>query len=70
MDKRLARAKATREINSVKKEAEQDRRDAHMVELIKAGEFPYTPGVMSWVSLKLDKKASQLKPEDVQGLVS
>ena len=70
LNKRLARAIATRRVNSVKKTSEQNRRDTQMIELVKAGEFPYTPGIMSWLSVKLDKKASRIEPADVQALVS
>ena len=46
------------------------RRDARMVDKIKAGSLPYTPAVMSWLSRKLDKKASRITPQDVQSVLS
>ena len=49
---------------------ERARRDARMVDKIKAGSLPYTPAVMSWLSRKLDKKASRITPQDVQSVLS
>ncbi len=66
LDGRLARAKATRQTNSTKKEFERERRKSLNVKIIKAGKFPYTPAIMSWLSSELDKKASQITEADVK----
>ena len=41
-----------------------------MMEKIKAGDPPYPPAIMSWLSRKLDKKAKRITREDVQALLS
>ena len=41
-----------------------------MIEKVKAGNLPYSPAVMSWLSRKLDKKASKITPDDVPPLLS
>ena len=69
LDKRLAVAKVTRQKNSLKKASEQSRREKQMLALIKAGKAPYTPGVMSWLSERLDKKSCQITEADIQALL-
>lgn len=70
LDGRLAKAKETRQVNSLKKAKEQSRRETQIVKILKDRQFPYTPGVMSWLSVKLDKKASLITPADVKGLLA
>ena len=70
LNKRLSNAIATRRVNSLDKELARDRRDKQILGLLKEGELPYTPGVMSWLSVKLDKKASRIVAEDVQRLLA
>lgn len=66
--RRAADAKATRKVNSVRKNKERARRDARMLEVIKAGSAPYTPDVMSWLSRKLDKPSAKITPADIASL--
>ncbi len=68
LDGRLERATAGRQENSVRKACERDRREATMLELLKKHSFPYTPAVMSWLSVKLGKKASRITAKDVAAL--
>ena len=70
LDKRLARAKTTRQKNSMRKTLEQGRRSEQMIEIIKAGDPPYTTGVMNWLSSRLGKKASKITSEDVSTLAN
>lgn len=56
--------------NGHKKRGERARRDATMKELIKKGKFPYTPRVLSWLSIKLNKPGRLITPEEVSKLVS
>jgi len=70
LDKRLANATITRQVNSLKKAKEQSRRDLIMLSILKEGQFPYTPGMMSWLSGKLAKKASRITEEDVKNLLN
>jgi hypothetical protein len=57
--------------NKHRKIKERRRREARMVETIKArGSLPYTPDVMSWLSLKLDKPATCLTESDVKSVLA
>ena len=69
IEKRNAHAVYARRTNSTRKEAERARRDQTMLSLIRKGQFPYTPGVMSWLSTRLGKKSSRITPADVEGLL-
>jgi hypothetical protein len=60
----------SRRTNSPRKVAERGRRDARMLETVKNGKLPYTPPVMSWLSVKLDKPSRQITQQDVEQLVS
>ena len=55
--------------NRNRKDPERARRDARMVQKLRAGKLPYTPTVMSWLSAKLEKKASRITPDDVKALL-
>ncbi|MCK5270011.1 MAG: hypothetical protein KAJ46_04470 [Sedimentisphaerales bacterium] len=69
LNKRLARAIVTRRENSMTKTKERTRREEQMQAILKQGELPYTPGVMSWLSGQLGKKASRVTSEDVKSLL-
>jgi hypothetical protein len=60
----------SRIINGAKKKKERVRRDQRMVELIKKNKLPYTPPIMSWISVQLGKPATRITQEDVNALVS
>jgi hypothetical protein len=60
----------SRRTNSPRKTAERARRDARMLETVKKGKLPYTPPIMSWLSVKLDKPSRQITQQDVDKLVS
>ena len=60
----------SRRTNSPRKVAERARRDARMIETVKKGKLPYTPPVMSWLSVQLDKPSRQITQADVDKLVS
>ena len=70
LDKRRREAAANRKVNERAKDKERARRDVRIMERIKAGSLPYTPEVMSWLSVKLDKKASRITADDIAGLTS
>ena len=69
LDGRLARADMMRRKNSLRKAAERRRREQDMLELIQKGTYPYTPNVMSWLSERLDKKASRIEASEIEALV-
>ena len=70
LDKRIAKQIETRRRQSSQKDAERDRRETAMLGILKSGELPYTPGVMSWLSVKLGKKAAKITQKDVTALIS
>lgn len=67
---RQAQAAETKEGNLRRKATERANRDARLLERVKSGVLPYTPEVMSWLSVKLGKKSSKITPEDVARLTS
>ena len=69
LDRRLARAKITRQKNSPGKQAERRRRDALMLKLLASSKGPYTPAMMNWLSDRLSKKAGQIEEADIQTLL-
>jgi len=60
----------TRAKSRIVKGKERARRDARMAEKLRAGELPYGPAVMSWLSRQLDKKSSRITQDDVKTLLS
>jgi hypothetical protein len=60
----------SRHRNGVRKAKERDRRDARMIEVVKRGQLPYTPPVMSWLSAQLGKPSRLITPADIQQLLS
>jgi hypothetical protein len=56
--------------NEEKKRAERARRDARMAAKVKAGKLPFTPDVMSWLSIKLDKPSSKITQADLAKLAT
>lgn len=56
--------------NRVVKTSERVRRDARMIEKLKARSLPYSPTVMSWLSRKLGKSSGTITPQDVQSLLT
>jgi hypothetical protein len=52
--------------NGVRKVKEKARRDARMKDVVQKGKLPYTPPVLSWLSVKLGKPGRLITPEDVQ----
>jgi len=69
-DKMIKSQTALRRKNSPRKEAQHARRHEQMLSLVRRGSFPYTPGVMSWLSVQLGKKAARITPQDVQKLLA
>ena len=66
----LLDATTTKEKSVIVKGKERVRRDARMAEKLKAGNLPFAPVVMSWLSRQLDKRSSKITQEDVQTLLS
>jgi hypothetical protein len=59
----------SRHTNGIRKTKERARRETRMRALLQTGKFPYTPSIMSWLSVRLDKPTRQITPEDVQSVL-
>lgn len=59
----------SRHRNGILKSKERIRRDARMLDVVKKGRLPYTPPVLSWLSVQLNKPGRLITPEDVARLV-
>jgi hypothetical protein len=55
----------SRRVNSKYKDKERVRRDDRMLGLLKSGKMPYTPAVLSWLSVHIDKPAGRITQDDV-----
>jgi hypothetical protein len=60
----------SRIVNGHQKQKERVRRQVRMVDLIKKGKFPYTPSIMTWISVQLHKPASRITEDEVKKLVA
>jgi hypothetical protein len=61
----------SRRTNGLLKQKERARRRKRIIEIIKAsGNLPYTPVVMSWLSVELDKPANRITQEDVSKVLA
>jgi hypothetical protein len=58
----------SRHENGFRKDKERARRDARMLDLAKKSKFPYTPSVLSWLSVKLEKPGHKITEADVKAL--
>ena len=58
----------SRHRNGILKAKERQRRDLRMKEIVKKGQLPFTPPVMSWLSIQLDKPARLITAADLKKL--
>jgi hypothetical protein len=59
----------SRHRNGILKDKERLRRDKRIVEILKKGKLPYTPAVMSWLSVQTGKPSRLLTQADVNRLL-
>jgi hypothetical protein len=69
-EQRRADMAESRYRNGIAKRKERDRRDARMRETLKKGKLPYTPPVMSWLSVQLGKRSRLITQADVDRLLA
>jgi hypothetical protein len=55
--------------NGALKVNERARRDARMLDTVKKGKLPFTPPVMSWLSVRMDKPSRLITQADIDELV-
>ena len=60
----------SRRRNGMNKVKERGRRDEFMLEIVKKGQLPYTPPVLSWLSAQLDKPSSRIVQADIDKLLA
>jgi hypothetical protein len=63
---RIVEQAESRAHNGPLKVKERVRRETRMMSALKAGKFPYTRAVRSWLCIQLDKKEFQITEADVQ----
>ena len=68
-EQRRVDMKESRHRNGIRKAKERARRDARMLEIVKAAQPPYAPVVQSWLSDQLGKPSRLITPADVQKLL-
>jgi len=56
--------------NGMRKTKERARRELRILGLVKAGKFPYTPIVLSWLSTALNKPGRLITQGDVDKLLA
>ena len=61
--------KESRLINGELKVKERARRDDRIKALLKKGKLPYTPVVMSWLSVHLGKPSTRITQADVNAVL-
>ena len=52
--------------NGHKKKKERVRRDSRMLELVKANKLPYTPTILSWLSVQLRRIDALVDPDTIE----
>jgi hypothetical protein len=60
----------SRKVNGMRKDKERDRRRSRMLEILKKGKLPYTPAVLSWLSVELDKPSAKIVQADVDKVLA
>ena len=64
-DRILAGQQESRIENGHEKREERARRDERLKTMVKAGRLPFTPPILSWLSVKLDKPGRLITQADV-----
>lgn len=64
-DRILAGQHTSRIENGHLKRDERERREARLKDLVQKGSLPFTPTVLSWLSVKLDKPGRLITQADV-----
>ena len=60
----------SRHRNGILKAKERTRRDTRMLETVRQSQPPYSPVVLSWLSVQLDKPGRLITPDDVKKLLA
>jgi hypothetical protein len=60
----------SRKTNGTRKDKERARRRTRMLEILKKGKMPYTPAVLSWLSVELDKPSARIVQADVDKILT
>ncbi|MFO0938947.1 MAG: hypothetical protein U0798_20785 [Gemmataceae bacterium] len=68
MDRLRDNSAISRATNGALKRKASVSREKRMKALLKKGTYPYTPAIMSWVCVQLNKKVSQVTAEECKKL--
>jgi len=60
----------SRHRNGQRKAKERVRRETRMKEIIRKGQLPFTPAVLSWLSAQLDKPGRLITADDVKRVLA
>jgi hypothetical protein len=60
----------SRKVNGLRKRKERVLRDKRMTKLVKKGKLPFTPSIMSWLSMQLDKPSRLITQAEVDKLLA
>ena len=66
---RQADMKFSRRKNGALKKKERARRQVRMLAILKQGQLPYVPAVMSWLSEQLDKPSARITKDDIDAIL-
>ncbi len=69
-DRARVNGRRSRQENGLLKRKERANRDKRMAELVTKGTFPYTPGVLSYLSAKLDTPSYRITEADAKKAVA
>jgi hypothetical protein len=69
-EQRQVDMRESRRRNGLEKVKERARRNERILGIVKNGQLPYLPSVMSWLSAQLDKPSRLITADDVTKLVA
>ena len=67
-DRARVNGRRSRQENGLLKRKERSNRDKRMAELVTKGTFPYTPGILSYLSAKLDMPSYRIREAAEKGV--
>ena len=70
MGRARANGKISRRENGHMKRKERANRDKRMAELVTSGKFPFTPSIMSYLSVKLGRPSTQINEAEAKAAVA
>jgi hypothetical protein len=69
-EQRQADMAESRHRNGIRKTGERERRARRMLEMVRQGKPPFTPPVLSWLSVQIGKPGRLITQDDVKKLLA